>query len=58
MIIHVMLTGMSINIIEITGCPRQYAIFYQYVTGTEPYQILLINDSFSSQKFNEHNLYQ
>ena len=32
-----------------TGCPRHYLIFCQHLTGTLPHQILLINDSFSSQ---------
>ena len=32
-----------------TGCPRQLAIFSEHVTGTKPHQMLLINDSFSSQ---------
>ena len=32
-----------------TGCLRQSAIFSQHVTGTKPHQMLLINDSFSSQ---------
>ena len=32
-----------------TGCLRQSAIFSWHVTGAKPHQILLINDSFSSQ---------
>ena len=32
-----------------TGCLRQSAIFSWHFAGTKPHQILLINDSFSSQ---------
>ena len=32
-----------------TACSHEFAIFFQHVTGTKPHDILLINDSFSSQ---------